>query len=180
MHLFLLCVFDAWALLLGLYGTYFYKVPSALLSTPARLRSEVDHHRRWDLWLLWFHLYASCIVWSSRHPLGQRWAVDGAGQCLVGPNGDKIYGIPTNATTVSSLISAARLSAPACSPIKRDATPTHDHADVTPLSARQALEIDLIKRTTLTFGVVGESERSERECAGSRSTAARTSGSAVC
>jgi hypothetical protein len=34
--------------------------------------------------------------------------------------------------------------------------------------AWQVLEIDPIKRTLLTFGVVGESERSERECAGSK------------
>ena len=34
-HIFLLCVFDAWALLLGLYGTYFYKVLGLTVSKMA-------------------------------------------------------------------------------------------------------------------------------------------------
>ena len=47
MHLFLICVFDTWALLLGLYGRYFYIVYLGTSGYPYRpLMTHIDDRTR--------------------------------------------------------------------------------------------------------------------------------------
>ena len=82
---------------------------------------------------------------------------------VLGPDGHKIYGIPTNATSVRARTCRTHASlSPWWWAPRRVALGAHTCPRRPP---PQVLEVDPIKRTVSTFGMIG-SAYSERECSG--------------
>ena len=125
------------------------------------------------LLLLQFAKFASALKWNTidtgssgchgskytpRMSYGARateWGNVGRGGwrgAVLGPNGDKIYGIPTNASSVCG-----------CPLLPASHLPSFFHVMH---CCDQILEIDPMKRTMVTFGNIGQPERSEKDCAG--------------